>query len=85
MLTGPSSSSKSFERFVYQAMHAQVQAHEDVGLAREVVVESGLGEAHPLGQLPQRGVVEALFKEQVERLVQDPFSRAALTHRHDLT
>ncbi len=49
MLTGPSPSSKSAERFVYQAVHTQVQAHKDVGLAREVVIESGLGEAHPLG------------------------------------
>ena len=76
---------QELDRLVDETVHALVQGDQDVRLAGEVVVEGGLGETHTFGELAQGRVVEALFDEQVQRLVQDPLPRAALTHQDKLT
>ena len=57
-----------------ERVQPQVQLKQDVLLALEVVVERGLGDPQPLGDLPQRGLVVALLVEQLERHVQDPLA-----------
>ena len=54
-----------------------MQLQQDVLLALEVVVERGLGDAQPLGDLAQRGLVVALLVEQLERHVQDALAHLA--------
>ena len=52
-------------------MQPQVQLQEDVLLALEVVVERGLRDLQPLGDLAQRRLVIPLLVEELERDVED--------------
>ena len=56
-------------------MQPHVQLQEDVLLALEVVVQRGLRDLQPLGDLPQRRLVVALLVEQLQRDVEDPLAR----------
>ena len=47
-------------------MRCSIEAVDDLVLAREVVIQRGLGDAEPLRDLPQRGVVVALLGEELE-------------------
>ncbi len=59
-----------------ELVKTQVQRHQDVLFAGEVVVDGRLGEAQPLGDLTQRGALVALFGEELEGDVEDPLPRA---------
>ena len=59
------------ERLTAELVEAQVERHQDVGLAGEVVVDRRLGEAEPVGDLAERRLVVALRAEQLEGDVED--------------
>jgi hypothetical protein len=61
-----------------ERMELQVELEEDVLLAGEVVVERCLGGAEAFGDIPQRRLVVALLGEQLERDLEDPFTRRGL-------
>ena len=59
------------QRLATELVQTQVQRHQDVGLAGEVVVDRRFGEAEPVGDLPERRLVVALGAEQLEGDVED--------------
>src|SRR5580693_6716869 len=65
------------EHVAAEVVQPQVEGEEDVLLALEVVVESGLGRAEPVGDLAQRGLVVALLVEQLQGDVKDALARRA--------
>ena len=64
------------QRIEAELVQAQVERHQDVFLAGEVVIERRLGNPQLLGDLPERRLVEALLDEQVERHVEDALAGA---------
>jgi hypothetical protein len=52
----------------------EVELEEDVLLARKVVVERRLGDLETLGDIPQRGLVVSLPREQLLGDSEDPFA-----------
>jgi hypothetical protein len=58
-----------------EVVQTQVELEEDVALALEVVIERGLRDPEPLGDLPQRRLVVALLVEELERDIEDPLAR----------
>src|SRR5579875_37006 len=68
---------ESLERLATEGVQTQMELQEDVFLALEVVVERGLRDAEPLGDVAQRGLVVALLGEQLEGDVEDPLARRA--------
>src|SRR5262249_32604408 len=53
------------------------QALDDVFLGLEVVIQSGLGHAKPLGDLPQRGSLVAVLGEELDCDLLDPGTRVS--------
>ena len=66
---------EAVEHVTPELVQPHVQLKEDVLLALEVVVQRGLRDLQPLGDLPQRGLVVALLVEQLQRDVEDPLTR----------
>ena len=69
-----SCSPSSAECVEAELVQAQVQRHQNVFLAGEMVVERRLGYPELLGDLPERRLVEPLLDEQVECHIEDAFA-----------
>ena len=78
---GPVEFRELCHRAVHQLVDRHVQGGDDVFLGLEVVVEGGLGDPDPLGDLPERGLVVALLHEEVQGDVEDALTVAWISPR----
>ena len=71
-------------RIASDLVQLEVERHQDVLLAGEVVVDGSLREPQPVGYLTDGCCVVTLRYEQVQRYLEDPLSRVALPRRAGL-